>query len=146
MALDFSVEPDYTGAMSSVKRRRRPLQEITSPHRDVFLQAAINRIAESDTDFAKKIGASKQALSFWEECPDTRVLQIEFLSRVPRWQLRPDIYPDRPGQRNEQTIDRDGRPGPAVEPVTATERRRVEEQRGPRERTLVRYESHIEFW
>lgn len=42
---------------------------------------------------ATKVGVSPQALSQWKEVPIRRVLDVERATGVPRYELRPDIYP-----------------------------------------------------
>lgn len=48
---------------------------------------------------AKVLGISTQAISQWREVPVNRVLDIESVTGVPRYELRPDIYP--PPRRHE---------------------------------------------
>ena len=61
--------------------------------RDQYLAAAIRRVAKTDIDFAKLLELKRQAIYFWRRCPVERVLEVEKLTRVPRWQLAPTIYP-----------------------------------------------------
>lgn len=42
---------------------------------------------------AKAVGLSPQAVSQWEECPPKWVHALETMSKIPRSQIRPDIYP-----------------------------------------------------
>jgi len=44
---------------------------------------------------AKALGISRQAVGQWfkGEIPAERVLELERLTGVPRYELRPDIYP-----------------------------------------------------
>lgn len=42
---------------------------------------------------AAAIGVTKQAVSQWDEVPPLRVLAVERISGVPRFELRPDLYP-----------------------------------------------------
>lgn len=42
---------------------------------------------------AEKIGVTKQAVSQWQRVPIERVLQVEEVSGVSRYDLRPDFYP-----------------------------------------------------
>lgn len=42
---------------------------------------------------AGPLGISMQAVSQWEEVPPLRVLAVERVSGVPRYELRPDLYP-----------------------------------------------------
>ena len=39
------------------------------------------------------IGVRPQAVSQWDEVPPLRVLEVERVSGVPRYELRPDLYP-----------------------------------------------------
>ncbi len=45
------------------------------------------------------LGITGQAVSQWQIIPHNHVLMIERLSRIPRWKLRPDLYPA-PHKRN----------------------------------------------
>jgi DNA-binding transcriptional regulator YdaS (Cro superfamily) len=42
---------------------------------------------------ARELGISTQAISQWDRCPIGRVLEVERVTGIPRWQLRPDYYP-----------------------------------------------------
>ena len=42
---------------------------------------------------ARKLGITAQALSQWNEVPPLRVLEVERCTGVPRYELRPDLYP-----------------------------------------------------
>ncbi|TAN61467.1 MAG: hypothetical protein EPN20_12430 [Magnetospirillum sp.] len=42
---------------------------------------------------AQGLGIRSQAVSGWYMVPPRRVLDVERLSGVPRWRLRPDLYP-----------------------------------------------------
>jgi len=42
---------------------------------------------------AEKLGITHSAVSQWTICPTPRCLEVEKLSGVPRYDLRPDIYP-----------------------------------------------------
>ena len=41
----------------------------------------------------RALGISQSAVSQWRICPARRVLDVERLSCVPRYELRPDLYP-----------------------------------------------------
>lgn len=41
---------------------------------------------------AKVLGISRQAVSDWPEIPIGRVAEVEFITKIPREQLRPDIF------------------------------------------------------
>ena len=43
---------------------------------------------------ANHFGIAIQAVNAWRRCPVHRVLDMERLGKVPRHELRPDIYPD----------------------------------------------------
>lgn len=42
---------------------------------------------------ARLLGITSQAVSQWQRVPAERVLDVESLTGVPRYDLRPDIYP-----------------------------------------------------
>lgn len=46
---------------------------------------------------AEKIGVTKGAVSKWDRAPVMRVLEIERITGVPRYELRPDVYPNDEG-------------------------------------------------
>lgn len=50
---------------------------------------------DSQKNLAAALGVSEMAVSQWKvrRVPAERVLQIEVLTGVPRYELRPDIYP-----------------------------------------------------
>lgn len=41
---------------------------------------------------AERLGISVQAVANWMVCPPTRVLELERLSGVSRYRLRPDVF------------------------------------------------------
>jgi DNA-binding transcriptional regulator YdaS (Cro superfamily) len=41
---------------------------------------------------AQALGISHQAVSLWKRCPATRVLDVERLSGISRYKLRPDVF------------------------------------------------------
>lgn len=43
---------------------------------------------------AGKLGVTRQALYQWKRVPAQHVLKIEALTKVPRHELRPDLYPE----------------------------------------------------
>lgn len=51
--------------------------------------------AMRQADLAVKLGIQPPALSKWKRnrVPAERVLDVERLTGIPRWRLRPDIYP-----------------------------------------------------
>lgn len=42
---------------------------------------------------AEPLGITEQAVSQWDDVPPKRVLDVERISGVPRYELRPDLYP-----------------------------------------------------
>lgn len=59
---------------------------------DRALKRAIDK-AGSARRLALQLGITQQSLSGWKRCPPLRVLEVEKLTGVRRWELRPDIYP-----------------------------------------------------
>lgn len=55
---------------------------------------------------ARQLGIKPQGISQWRRVPPERVLEVERITGISRYQIRPDIYGDAP-------IDFDG-PSPAV--------------------------------
>lgn len=55
---------------------------------------------------ARKLGIKPQGISQWRRVPPERVLEVERVTGISRYQIRPDIYGDDPS-------DFDG-PSPAV--------------------------------
>ncbi|MCP4615979.1 MAG: helix-turn-helix domain-containing protein [Bradyrhizobium sp.] len=60
-------------------------------------QSAIERAADGNmSELARKVGLTPQAVQKWcarGKPPAERVLEIERVTGVPRYELRPDIYP-----------------------------------------------------
>jgi len=52
--------------------------------------------AGGQTKLARALRISPQAVDAWRRrrIPATRVLEVERVTGIPRWELRPDIYPD----------------------------------------------------
>jgi DNA-binding transcriptional regulator YdaS (Cro superfamily) len=67
------------------------------PIRDAALARAIET-AGSQAEFARRIGATPQAVGQWSRVPVLRVLDVENATGIPRHELRPDVYPP-DGQR-----------------------------------------------
>lgn len=44
-----------------------------------------------------RLGISRQAVSKWRRAPAERVLEIERITGISRYEMRPDIYGDPPG-------------------------------------------------
>ncbi len=42
---------------------------------------------------AKELNITPEAVCNWRRVPVARVLAVEKITGVPRWELRPDIYP-----------------------------------------------------
>lgn len=55
---------------------------------------------------ARTLGISQPAVSSWRRVPADRVLAVEALTRVPRFRLRPDLYPgEEPDLQTETASD-----------------------------------------
>lgn len=69
--------------------------------RDPALQKAIDVLGDKSKPgrpggiekLAELLGISQAAVSQWERCPATRVLEVERHTRISRSELRPDLYP-----------------------------------------------------
>jgi DNA-binding transcriptional regulator YdaS (Cro superfamily) len=51
------------------------------------------RAAGGVTRLSEALGVTRSAVSQWPRVPAERVLKVEELTKVPRHELRPDIYP-----------------------------------------------------
>jgi DNA-binding transcriptional regulator YdaS (Cro superfamily) len=60
--------------------------------RDEALQRAIQS-AGTGADLARQLRVTPQALSQWRRVPPLRVIDVERATGVPRYELRPDVYP-----------------------------------------------------
>jgi DNA-binding transcriptional regulator YdaS (Cro superfamily) len=73
-------------------------------------QSAIKRAADGNmSELARKVCVSPQAVQKWcarGKPPAERVLDIERVTGVPRYELRPDIYP-LPGESDPTGNDSD---------------------------------------
>lgn len=57
------------------------------------LARAINAIDPKKLGLASIPPITGQAINQWDRVPQARVLQVELVTKVPRWRLRPDFYP-----------------------------------------------------
>jgi TorA maturation chaperone TorD len=67
---------------------------------DSGLEEAI-RAAGGITELARRIGISQPSVSSWDRVPAGRILSVEAATGVPRAILRPDLYRERLGRRDE---------------------------------------------
>lgn len=67
---------------------------------DSGLEEAI-RAAGGITELARRIGISQPSVSNWDRVPAGRLLSVEAATGVPRAILRPDLYRERLGHRDE---------------------------------------------
>lgn len=58
---------------------------------DDGLFAVFERVTKKG--LAEKLGISPPAVTQWQRCPSARVLDVERITGVPRYVLRPDLYP-----------------------------------------------------
>jgi DNA-binding transcriptional regulator YdaS (Cro superfamily) len=58
---------------------------------DALIRA--RRAAGGNAGIGRQLNISGQAVSQWDRVPAERVLDVERISGVPRYELRPDIYP-----------------------------------------------------
>jgi len=72
---------------------------------DKGLEEAIE-CAQSLTSLARRLNMSVQAISQWLRVPPERCAEVERVTGVPRWRLRPDIYeePDASKRRNQSRV------------------------------------------
>lgn len=59
--------------------------------RDTALQKAI-AVAGSVASLAARLGITKQAVSAWDRVPAERAQEVEAITGVPRYVLRPDLW------------------------------------------------------
>lgn len=59
------------------------------------MKEAINR-AGGPSALARALGISQAAISQWRQVPYSRVLTVENITGVSRYELRPDIYGQEP--------------------------------------------------
>lgn len=60
------------------------------------LERARSSTKGGSSAIARAVGLSPQAVAQWGRVPAERVLAVEKLTGVSRYELRPDIYGDRP--------------------------------------------------
>lgn len=68
--------------------------EVTKGKSGARLWLEIRRKRGVPVRIAEACGISPQAVLKWQMVPPTRVLIVERVTGVPRWRLRPDIYPE----------------------------------------------------
>lgn len=51
-------------------------------------------LAGGPVSLADKLGIKHPSICNWDVVPPRRVIAVERLTGVPRWRLRPDIYPE----------------------------------------------------
>ena len=69
---------------------------ITMP-KDKALREAI-RVVGGTRALARELGIDHAAISRWERAPPVRVLEIERITGISRYRLRPDVYGPEPRQ------------------------------------------------
>lgn len=69
------------------------MDEKSAPTTPQMALEKAKRIAGGTAKLAAWLSISSQAVSQWERVPVERVLEVERLTGVPRYELRPDIYP-----------------------------------------------------
>ncbi len=63
------------------------------PRPEVVAFAEAKKAAGGAKALAIGLGIIPSSVGGWKRVPAERVLQVEKLTKVPRWRLRPDIYP-----------------------------------------------------
>lgn len=83
--------------------RLKPPQQPGRPRKNLTGMNELNEAivaAGGNSKLAAALGISSQAVSNWNNCPAERVLDVERLTGVSRYRLRPDVFgPDPKGQR-----------------------------------------------
>lgn len=74
---------------------------------DPGLDLAI-RAARGVTELARRIGIAQPSVSNWSRVPAERVIAVEAATGVPRAVLRPDLYGEAPGARDDFDLARAG--------------------------------------
>jgi DNA-binding transcriptional regulator YdaS (Cro superfamily) len=63
------------------------------------IKLAVGKLG-SQTLVARRIGVTRQAMAQWSRVPAEHVLEMENISGVSRYELRPDVYGPPPNQRD----------------------------------------------
>lgn len=78
------------------------------PDADPVIRRAIAAIG-SHREFAQRLGIKAPSLHVWREIPSKRVLDIERITKIPRYELRPDLYP--PPRQRRRAATKETSPG-----------------------------------
>lgn len=65
---------------------------------DSALSQAI-KLANGPVALSRLLGISSQAIAQWKRCPADRVLEVERITGVSRFDLRPDVFGESPLRR-----------------------------------------------
>jgi len=60
--------------------------------RDIGLEKAIEAMGTQNA-LAERLEITRGAIGQWERVPHERVLEVEKITGIPCWELRPDLYP-----------------------------------------------------
>lgn len=66
---------------------------------DKSIIAEVLSVAGGCTALARELGISKSAVSQWDRVPVERVLDVERMTGISRYRMRPDIYGPAPEER-----------------------------------------------
>lgn len=64
------------------------------------LEAAIAALGNASR-LAEALGIRPEAVYQWDRCPAPRVLSVERLTGISRYDLRPDIFGEKPGAKEK---------------------------------------------